>query len=398
MSSTPSTCPTRRRPVQLQESGEIPAVEYLTIPDLLVHWPWSRKINPLYEEVTVESDASLRTFKPFTPESHHSFDKCDLGRLSAMIISAAPRDHLRVCCDLNNINFLIDEYTDVESASMARCMVDICIDATIHPDEARPEREVVLGEILRQYDQGTSSTLEHMLTQQAKVGTSQGLKHLRETFLEYLRAVGQTAKARDQGGILDVNAFLSIRLDDAGVRPLCVMGELLLSIPDNVFYYPLVTQLQYCISELVVIDNDILSYSREHASGLVNFNYITVVMHEHALDRDGAIRWLVNRIATLEDQCLRLLRRLDGLGIGPAQGGELEEYYAHLGQVRRACYDWSFECQRYFGVRGPEFERTRRVPIIPRQKRDKQLTQEKVDVMLIEEAYKRLLGPANGAL
>ena len=93
------------------------------------------------------------------------------------------------------------------------------------------------------------------------MATPQGLKHLRETFVDYLRAVGQTAKAREQGGILDVSTFLSIRLDDAGARPLCVMGELLGSIPDSVFYHPLVVQLQYCISELVVIDNVSIRYS-----------------------------------------------------------------------------------------------------------------------------------------
>ena len=141
---------------------------------------------------------------------------------------------------------------------------------------------------------------------------------------------------------------------------------------------------------------DILSYNREQATGLGNFNYLTVVMHEHKLDRDGATQWLIARATTLEQQYTDLLRQLDDLQIGPAQGGALAEYYTHVGQLRRASYAWSFECERYFGVRGAEFEKTGRVPIIPQQ-RDRELTQERVDVMLIEEEYERLLGPARGA-
>ena len=121
-------------------------------------------------------------------------------------------------------------------------------------------------------------------------------------------------------------------------------------------------------------------------------------MHEHHLDRHGATQWLFDRVAALEHQYSRLVRRLDDIGIGPAQGGELKEYFNHLGQLRRACYDWSFECPRYFGARGEEFAKTKLVPIIPQQQRDKQLTREKVEVLLIEEAYERLVGPASGKI
>ncbi|KAI0737821.1 terpenoid synthase [Daedaleopsis nitida] len=359
--------------------GEARAIEYQTIPDLLRNWPWPRKINPLYEEVSEESNAWLRTFNPFTPKSQLSFEKGDLGRLSAM--------HLRVCCDLNNLFFLVDEYTDVESAPMASRLVDICIDATNDPHKSRPEGEGILGEVTRQFWMRAEA-----------IATPGGLKHLRETFLEYLKAIVAEAESRDQGIVLDIRTFLAIRLDNVAVRPLCAMGELLLEIPEEIFDHPLVTQLQYCMSELIIIDNDILSYNREQATGLGNFNYLTVAMHEHKLDRNGATQWLVDRAVTLEQQYTDLLRRLDGLGIGPAQGGALAEYYTHCGQLRRASYAWSFECERYFGARGAEFEKTGRVPIIPQQqKQQRDCKEERVDVMLIEEEYERLLGPARSA-
>ena len=50
-----------------------------------------------------------------------------------------------------NLFFVIDEYTDVESAPVVRGMVDIVIDAMNNPDRPRPDGEILLGEMTRQY-------------------------------------------------------------------------------------------------------------------------------------------------------------------------------------------------------------------------------------------------------
>ena len=58
---------------------------YLYIPDTMDAWPWPRKMNPYYLQVTAESDAWLKSLKPFTPESQYAFDKGDFGRLAALV-------------------------------------------------------------------------------------------------------------------------------------------------------------------------------------------------------------------------------------------------------------------------------------------------------------------------
>ena len=58
--------------------------KYLYLPDTMANWPWPRKINPYYEEVTVESNAWFKSFKFFTPESQYAYDKCDFGRLASL--------------------------------------------------------------------------------------------------------------------------------------------------------------------------------------------------------------------------------------------------------------------------------------------------------------------------
>ena len=49
-----------------------------------------------------------------------------------------------------NVVFVIDEYTDVQPASVVREMVETMVDALCNPDKSRPEGETVLGEVIRQ--------------------------------------------------------------------------------------------------------------------------------------------------------------------------------------------------------------------------------------------------------
>ena len=49
------------------------------IPDVLQDWPWTRHLNPHFEEGKRASEAWLETFKPFTLRGQMAFDKCDFG-------------------------------------------------------------------------------------------------------------------------------------------------------------------------------------------------------------------------------------------------------------------------------------------------------------------------------
>lgn len=68
----------------LQAMDACPKVVYL--PDTLINWPWLRTINPHFEDVKAEVDASIRGFKALSPESRAAFSKCDPG--STYVISS----------------------------------------------------------------------------------------------------------------------------------------------------------------------------------------------------------------------------------------------------------------------------------------------------------------------
>lgn len=49
------------------------------IPKTMANWPWQRAINPHYEEVSAQSNAWLKSLKPFSEKSQFAFDKCATG-------------------------------------------------------------------------------------------------------------------------------------------------------------------------------------------------------------------------------------------------------------------------------------------------------------------------------
>ena len=53
--------------------------------------------------------------------------------------------------DFLNVFFLVEEYTDVENAEGVRRIVEVCTDALRNPGKPRPDGEVILGELMRQY-------------------------------------------------------------------------------------------------------------------------------------------------------------------------------------------------------------------------------------------------------
>jgi len=57
---------------------------------------------------------------------------------------------LRICCDLMNLFFVIDEHSDVTDMQGARRQADVIMDALKNPHVPRPQGEWIGGEVARQ--------------------------------------------------------------------------------------------------------------------------------------------------------------------------------------------------------------------------------------------------------
>ncbi|KAJ7186375.1 isoprenoid synthase domain-containing protein [Mycena filopes] len=340
----------------MSTSSANPPTIYL--PDTLGKWPWSRQINPHYQEVSTESSTWLHSLKPFTAQSQRAFDK---GKF----------EHLRTGCDLMNLFFVIDEYTDVEDAATVRGMVDVVIDALNNPHKPRPVGELILGEATRQF---WSLALE--------TASRTSARHFVESFSDYLESVVKQAELRESDTELTVEAYLNTRQHNVGLYPSLVPAELHLDLPDKVFYHPAVRKLQNCIAELVLLDNDLLSYNKEQAVGDDHHNILTIIMREFNMDLQAAIGWTCHYHAQVQARFVDGLQHMPSFSIDMDK--QLREYLSVLGNWPRASACWTFECGRYFGDKAGEVEKSRQVVLLPKRTIDGTLRKENVVVQSVE--------------
>ncbi|KAG1886538.1 isoprenoid synthase domain-containing protein [Suillus subluteus] len=326
------------------------------LPDTMLNWPWPRTINPHFEDVKAEVGASFRDFKALSPGSQEAFDKCDFARLVALAYPNAPREHIRIGCELMNVFFLLEEYTDNENGAVTKDMADLVIDALNNPQKIRPEGECILGEIARQFWARTIQTAS--LSSQ---------RHFLETFTAYLRAVVVEALDREQGHRRSIDDYLKLRRLTIGAKPSFTICEMGMDLSDEIFYHPVIVELAECSTDLIIIGNDMVSYNKEQAAGNGDHNLISTVMLELGLDRGGAIAWAAHHHAELQK------RFIDGLAKVPSWGPSVDvlvkEYLDGIAIWPRADTCWSYEGQRYFGTRGLEIQQTRLVPLLPRAER-----------------------------
>ncbi|KAF8904746.1 isoprenoid synthase domain-containing protein [Gymnopilus junonius] len=332
----------------------------LYLPETMADWPWPRAINPHYEEISAESNAWFHSFKAFSKKSQVAFDLCDFGRLASLAYPLITKEQLRTGCDLMNLFFVVDEYTDVEEAPVVREMVDIVIDALNNPEKPRPEGEILLGEVARQF-----------WSRGVKTATPSAARHMVESFTAYLESVVEQAADRDNDHIRTVEEYLRNRRENIGARPSYVPMELGFDFPDEVFYHPVIVELSIHIADLIILDNDIASYNKEQATGDDRHNILTIVMHQFNVDLEGAMAWVVEYHKECHLGDLKLT-------------GKWRNTFTGLANWPRCNDCWNFESGRYFGNKGLEIQKIRLVPMLPKKIPDSHLRRENVVVPLVE--------------
>jgi len=120
------------------------------IPDILENWKWPRVINPHFQEVKAASAAWARSFGAFSPKAQDAYDRCDFNLLASLAYPLHNKAHLRTGCDLMNMFFVFDEYSDVAQEDEVQVMADIIMDALRNPHNPRPKGEWIGGEVTRQ--------------------------------------------------------------------------------------------------------------------------------------------------------------------------------------------------------------------------------------------------------
>ncbi|KDQ29694.1 hypothetical protein PLEOSDRAFT_1039734 [Pleurotus ostreatus PC15] len=305
------------------------------LPKALASWPWPRRVNPHYESVKQQASAWCESFQAFNPQAQDAFNKCDFTGY-------------RVCCDMMNLFFCIDEITDLSPSDAVRSQVDIVMDAIRHPHRPRPFGEWVIGEMARQF--WANAALIASPTAQAR---------FIDSCQTYLDALVQQAEDREKGHIRLVEDYFTVRRGSIGAAPSITIGALYLNIPQEAFDHPVISKLTEICVDMIIIGNDICSYKVEWERGDEGHNLVTVIMQQFRVDVQHAMHHIANLHDCLFNRFLEHWRRIPLFG-GPVDS-EIRTYCNMLANWVRANDSWSFEGGRYFGDKGREIQTTRLV-------------------------------------
>ncbi|KAF7432702.1 hypothetical protein PC9H_004644 [Pleurotus ostreatus] len=313
------------------------------LPKALASWPWPRRVNPHYESVKQQASAWCESFQAFNPQAQDAFNKCDFNLLASLAYPRLDEAGYRVCCDLMNLFFCIDEHTDLATAEGARAQVNIVMDAILHPQKPRPSGEWVVGEMARQF--WANAVLVATPTAQTRFVSS---------FQKYLDAVVQQAEDRVKGSVRSVEDYFRVRRDSIGVEPSFAIGELYMNIPQEVIDNPVIAKLRVIAIDLIHIANDIYSYKVEWERGDEGHNLVTVVIQQFGMNIQDAMDYIGKLNERLVDQFLEQWNRIPVFG--GSVDAEIGDYCNMLGEWVRGNDSWSFESERYFGKKGPEIQ------------------------------------------
>ncbi|PBK67981.1 terpenoid synthase [Armillaria solidipes] len=324
------------------------------IPDTLTFWPWPRKINPHHEEVKAASDAWFQPFKAFGPEAQRAFECCDFSLLASLGYSSATKEHLRTGCDLMNLFFAFDEYTDIALPEIVHQYADIVMDAIRNPSKPRPSDEVVLGVIAQEF---------WALGMKSASSTSQ--KHFVESFGYYVDSVVQQAEDRHRRHIRNVEDYFDVRRRTVGVSPAHALLELGYDLPDEVFNHPTVIALRRLGVDMMILDNDLASYNKEQALEEYPHNILASVMNELKCDLHAAISWVEELYRSTRNKFLILWTEIPSWG--PETDAIASQYLHGIANWVRGNESWNFESGRYFGSNGIAVQQHRMVTLMPKQ-------------------------------
>ncbi|KAI0056125.1 terpenoid synthase [Artomyces pyxidatus] len=324
------------------------------LPDILAGWPWPRVINPYHDEVKAECEKWFRSFNALGPKSQDTFDRCDFCLLASLSCPQLDRQSLRTACEDLIVSFLFDEFTDRCHSGQTRVYAEIAMDALHNPHKPRPAGESILGEIFRQFWERGIRTMSTIVQE----------RFIKE-YKGYTDAVIIEGIDRDTFSIRSIEEYLKLRRYTVGIWPCFIALQFgMKGLPDEVMFHPKVVNLSELIVDAVLLDNDLLSYNREQATGEGFHNIVTVVMAELKVDLDGALAWLEKRRAQIAAD---VIAEWDTLPEWDEDVREDAKMYLQgvVGWVRSS-YTWHFESQRYFGKHGREIQDYRMVTLLPK--------------------------------
>ncbi|KAJ8508566.1 hypothetical protein ONZ45_g9174 [Pleurotus djamor] len=288
-----------------------------TIPDLFIGWPYECIPNP--DQSTINKSARwVESYQILPPRAQALFNQDNYGLLAACFYPQAQGQLFRTGCDMMNIFFLIELFTDGKGSNEVRQHVSDFMNALRYPWTVPSGKDSILGAMTR-------CSWQHALEAASPSSAERFIAHCEK----YLNAVIQEADDRDTDYLRSVDEYLMLRPETSGTYPSLIILSLDSQIPEQYFRHPAVKSLEECTVRLVSFSNDIYSWNKEQARGEDTHNLVTVIMRERdsslqeAMDQAGELYFNVSQ---------QFLKEVDNLpSIDPEYDDLIKDYCDSLG-------------------------------------------------------------------
>ncbi|KAI5116915.1 hypothetical protein M0805_002120 [Coniferiporia weirii] len=314
------------------------------IPDLLSICQFPSSINPQYKRAAKESVDWISSFAPLGVDTHAFFTEMDSVLLAAYVYPYAPYEKFRICCDLINVLFGMDEISDVQDGAGARSTMELHVAS-------------LLGE---PYDNSSVSRMTTVF--RAHVLEQLGPKNLRRflnSYKSYANAVGKEAEYREKGIVLSLEEYRIFRRENSAVQPCFDVIESCFGIdlPDEVYEDPTFKRIYNAALDMVLWSNDIYSYNMEQSrKGHSCANVVTVIMKEKGFTLQQAVDYAGAEFQALLGQFATDKEALPSFGA--AVDADLRNYIFGLENWIVGNLMFSFDTPRYLGEERKEVEKT----------------------------------------
>jgi hypothetical protein len=242
------------------------ARQIVVIPDLFTSFlATTPNPNPHYGSVRAESEQWLTNRWQCDYKAQKKISAIDFSYFCAILAPKADHDRFRLICDWGNWVFPFDDLFDDgelrEDVDRANLLIERLIGAMQDAKEAGPlpagaEQRLVdcYSNIWERFKSGTENTAMHERFMCAMQDYCQGA----------LQQVQDCSKSHSR----DPEDLLTVRRSSIGAQPLYALVEFghQLDIRKSVLDHPLIEQIRVLGVDLILIQNDILSYRKEEVS------------------------------------------------------------------------------------------------------------------------------------
>lgn len=238
----------------------MPSAQKLVLPDLIGLVPFPCSGNPHSEQAGAESVAWIDRYDVFRDSNRATFMQLRGNVMVSRGYPFADLDATRICCDVINLLFLLDEVSDEQDGAGARqtgyiflkAMSDEPCDGSLLSRMTKEFVAIFLGR--GEADIKLISSLKERL--EHKTGPNFQRRFVQHC-ANYLEAVWKEADLRDRGEVLDLEAYTNLRRENSGVRPCFSLFEYTLGIdlPDEVFEDPVFASMYFGAIDMVFWSN-----------------------------------------------------------------------------------------------------------------------------------------------